>query len=204
MIREFIQLPYDQTERMAFLLHNVLSKQECEEYIKITEEKGFETALVNIGGGRQRMMTDVRNSDRCIIDSFEESNKIWQRIKPFIPAVWKGHRVLGLNERLRFLRYDPGQYFLPHFDGMYLRENGERSYITMQLYLNEGFEGGSTTFMSRDEHDRKEVVPKTGTALVFEHKILHEGSVLTKGRKYAVRSDIMYAPKPGPQNSDSD
>lgn len=39
--------------------------------------------------------------------------------------------------RLRFLRYDKGEYFAPHFDGQYRRENGERSYITVQVYLNE-------------------------------------------------------------------
>jgi hypothetical protein len=44
-------------------------------------------------------MTDVRNSDRCIIDSFEDAEKIWLRIKPFIPEKWSGHKVLGLNER---------------------------------------------------------------------------------------------------------
>jgi hypothetical protein len=65
--------------------------------------------------------------------------------------------------RLRFLRYDPGQYFKPHCDGSYMRDNGECSYITVQLYLNEGFKGGNTTFLSGDEHQRKEVVPKTGT-----------------------------------------
>lgn len=193
VVREDIELPYDQTTRMAFVLHNVLSPQECEEYIKSTEEKGYETALVNIGGGRQQMMTDVRNSDRCIIDSVDDANKIWQRINPFVPAQWKKHAVIGLNERLRFLRYDPGQFFKPHFDGMYLRENGDRSYITLQVYLNEGFQGGSTTFLSSDNRERIEVVPKTGSALIFEHHILHEGSLLTAGRKYAVRTDIMYA-----------
>ncbi len=39
--------------------------------------------------------------------------------------------------RLRFLRYDPGEYFKPHMDGSYERENGERSLITVHLYLNE-------------------------------------------------------------------
>lgn len=46
-------------------------------------------------------MTDVRNSNRCIIDSVEEADKIWQRIKSYIPAEWKGHTVVGLNERYR-------------------------------------------------------------------------------------------------------
>jgi hypothetical protein len=30
--------------------------------------------------------------------------------------------------------------------------------------------------------------------LVFEHQLLHEGSELIKGRKYTVRTDVMYRP----------
>jgi hypothetical protein len=41
------------------------------------------------------------------------------------------------NLRLRFLKYNPGEYFAPHMDGMYMRENGERSFVTIQLYLNQ-------------------------------------------------------------------
>lgn len=44
-------------------------------------------------------MTDVRNSDRCIIDSVEEALKVWQRIKEYIPQEWDGRAVIGLNER---------------------------------------------------------------------------------------------------------
>ena len=70
------------------------------------------------------------------------------------------------------------------------------SKLTLQLYLNEGFEGGSTTFMqdSREEV-RVECVPKTGMALVFSQDLYHEGSTLVKGRKYAVRTDFMYTNK---------
>lgn len=147
-------------------------------------------------------MTDVRNNDRCIWDSKDEVDKIWARVKDFIPAVWKGRRVLGLNERLRFLRYEPGQYFAPHFDGTYMRDNGERSYITFQAYLNDGFEGGATTFLkmaglraesTEPKHVNCEVVPKVGSVLVFQHDMLHEGSRLLSGKKYAVRTDVMYA-----------
>ncbi|XP_076470998.1 uncharacterized protein LOC143300938 isoform X2 [Babylonia areolata] len=195
--REDITLPDDQQDCLAFVLHNVLTPKECKDYIKMTEKKGYEKALVNVGGGRQMMMTDVRNSDRCIIDSTEEADKIWQRIKSYIPEIWKERSVMGLNERLRFLRYDPGQYFKPHFDGSYRRENGEISYITVQLYLNEGFHGGSTTFLSkRKDDERCEVVPKTGSALIFQHNMLHEGSKLEKGRKYAMRTDVMFSAHP--------
>ncbi|XP_025087896.1 prolyl 4-hydroxylase 1-like [Pomacea canaliculata] len=192
--KEDLQLPSDQNQRLAFVLHNVLSPEECKQYISQTEEKGYVKALLNIGGGKELLMTDVRNSDRCIIDSVEEALKVWQRIKEYIPQEWDGRAVIGLNERLRFLRYDPGQYFKPHMDGCYSRENGEMSFITIQIYLNDGFEGGSTTFMSLDGRQRLEVVPKAGSVLVFQHNIYHEGSVLKEGRKYSVRTDVMYSP----------
>ncbi|CAG2202412.1 unnamed protein product [Mytilus edulis] len=99
-------------------------------------EKGFEVALLN-AGDRQVLATDVRNSSRCIWDTKEEVDKIWKRIKEYVPDVWCHREVMGLNERLRILRYDPGEYFRPHYDGMYKRNNGERSYVTVQIYLNE-------------------------------------------------------------------
>ena len=65
--------------------------------------------------------------------------------------------------------------------------------ITVQLYLNGGFKGGETTFISPDDKQlRVPYVPKTGSVLIFEHSILHEGSTLREGRKYAMRSDILY------------
>ena len=36
------------------------------------------------------------------------------------------------------------------------------------------------------------VVPCCGDALVFSHELLHKGAVITAGRKYAVRTDVMY------------
>ena len=147
-------------------------------------------------------MTDVRNNDRCIWDSQEEVDKIWNRIKEYIPKVFKGRKVLGLNERLRFLRYEAGQYFAPHFDGCYVRDNGERSYITFQAYLNDGFEGGCTSFLypggvrgykAEPMNIEYEVVPRQGSVLIFQHDMLHEGSELLSGIKYSVRTDIMFS-----------
>ncbi|XP_052063241.1 uncharacterized protein LOC127702953 [Mytilus californianus] len=191
--KEDVQLPKHFKKSLAFVLYNVFTKEECEEYINIAEKKGFEEALLNAGGDRQVLATDVRKSSRCIWDTTEEVDKMWKRIKKYIPDVWCHREVMGLNERLRILRYDPGEYFKPHYDGSYKRDNGERSYVTVQIYLNEGFKGGSTTFLGVNSDERVEVVPKTGSVLVFEHPILHEGSELIAGRKYTIRTDVMYS-----------
>lgn len=146
--------------------------------------------------------TDVRNNARNIWDSKEEAANILQRIQDYLPKEWKGRKLVELNERLRFLRYNPGEYFKPHFDGSYVRANGDMSYITVQIYLNEGFKGGSTTFLNKfdSEDGGVEVVPKTGSVLIFQHDILHEGSALEEGRKYAIRTDVMYTKDPSTNN----
>jgi len=38
------------------------------------------------------------------------------------PSFQHGRTAVGLNERLRFLRYDTGTFFAPHFDGQYVRD----------------------------------------------------------------------------------
>lgn len=203
IVKKDLKLPKDFKGKLAFVLHNVFTKEECEDYIRKTEEMGYEEALVNVGYG-QLKMKDVRNNDRCIWDSVEEADRIWHRIVDYIPKQWSNYSVVGLNERLRFLRYRKGEYFKPHMDGMYTRTNGERSLITIQLYLNEGFKGGSTTFMNNDCSHPVECVPKTGMVLVFEHRIMHEGSELKKGVKYSMRTDIMYKWNPVQSEPSSD
>ncbi|CAG8498621.1 731_t:CDS:1 [Scutellospora calospora] len=179
----------------AFTIDNVCTPEECAALIKLSEEGGYEPALVNVGGGHQELMTNVRNNARYIRDDFKLVSDLWSRISKFIPTTWGKDKfpVVGLNERLRFLRYDPGELFKPHQDGSFQRPNGsETTYVTVQLYLNEeGLEGGETSFLNFTG-DKVKVTPKTGMVLVFEHLLFHEGSEVLKGRKYVIRTDVFY------------
>jgi hypothetical protein len=57
-------------------------------------------------------------------------------------------RVTRLNERLRFLRYEPGMYFQAHYDGQYWTpDTKECSYFTLQVYL-EGEQGDGVSLPS--------------------------------------------------------
>jgi len=57
-------------------------------------------------------------------------------------------RITRLNERLRFLRYEPGMYFQAHYDGQYWTpDTRECSYFTLQVYL-EGEEGDGLSLSS--------------------------------------------------------
>ncbi|CAF3941245.1 unnamed protein product [Rotaria sp. Silwood1] len=101
-------------DKLAFILLNVFTPKECQDWIELTEQHGYSPAKVNIGGGREKLITDFRDSSRCIIDDVNMANVLFQRIESFLPKVYNGYHLVGLNERLRFLRYDPGQKFEPH------------------------------------------------------------------------------------------
>ena len=40
------------------------------------------------------------------------------------------------------------------------------------------------------------MTPERGKALVFYHRQLHEGMPVVRGRKYVLRTDVMYRPPP--------
>ncbi len=122
-----------------------------------------------------------------MIDDPERAKRLWERVREHVPAERDGARAVGLNERFRFYRYEPGEYFKWHFDGAFERSPVERSLLTLMVYLNEDCEGGATQF-----YDFGDVVPRTGMALFFEHDVYHQGAPVTSGRKYVARTDVMY------------
>ncbi|PKC16027.1 hypothetical protein RhiirA5_348221, partial [Rhizophagus irregularis] len=137
-------------EPLAFIIDNVLTLEECNTLINLSENDPnikYEEALLNIGGGKQISAKDVRNSSRYIRDDFILSSEIFNRISHVLPQTWqrrkKSFPISCLNERLRFLKYKKGEFFKNHQDGMYRRDDGsETSFVTLQLYLNEGYQGG--------------------------------------------------------------
>ena len=79
---------------------------------------------------------------------------------------------------------------------------GDRwSRLTFLVYLNDDFEGGHTNFYTpgREEGivEARGVAPRKGSVLVFPHggsmgSLVHEGSAVTRGAKYVIRSDVLY------------
>lgn len=205
------------------------------------KNNGWKTAMVNAGRNHEVLAIDYRNSDRIIWDEATIVSRLWARVlqgagmreyfsvldgKEYLPVIGpsatrEGERWVcteqGLNERMRFLKYGPAQYFKEHCDGTYETPDGkQRSFYTYHLYLNdsaqalgikEGSEwddgemlrGGATTFWSNPGYGKKEspkrvdVDPKAGRVLIFQHRgLLHSGDEVTQGVKYTMRSDVMF------------
>lgn len=180
-----------------FVIHGFLSLNECEQYISLSETAGFGDAPINSLGGPV-LRKHIRNNDRAIIDDVDLAGSLWSRLAPVFPERPGSWRPIGLNERFRFYRYDPGQHFDWHCDGCYERSPREQSAFTFMIYLNGGCAGGATEFNLRMEggirpDDRiLRVQPEPGKALLFPHHMLHRGAPVAAGRKYVLRTDVMY------------
>ncbi|KAL2062081.1 hypothetical protein VTL71DRAFT_6347 [Oculimacula yallundae] len=219
----------------------VESEKDAAERLVLTDplDNGWKPALVNAGRNWEVLALDYRNSDRIIWDEGEIAKRIWKRIlqgegmseyfqelkgKAYVPVVggsaeWEGEKRVvtdqGLNERMRFLKYGPGQFFKEHCDGQYESEDGlQESFFTCHLYLNDSVQalspssengnqndnddpsllrGGATTFHSIKPGKRMDIDPLAGRVLVFQQrKLLHSGDEVLSGTKYTMRSDVMY------------
>ena len=177
-----------------FVIHDFFSPEECAAAIAHTEVIGYGDAPITTGSGPV-INKSVRNNERVMHDDTELAVKLWERGKPFLQVPVRHWEPIGLNERFRYYRYDVGQRFDQHFDGFFRRTDDEVSYLTFMIYLNDDFQGGDTIFYTGwrtwcAEHLR--VKPVRGSALVFVHQQLHEGGIVTFGRKYVLRTDVMY------------
>mmetsp|Transcript_50807 Transcript_50807/g.128129 ORF Transcript_50807/g.128129 Transcript_50807/m.128129 type:complete len:314 (-) Transcript_50807:175-1116(-) len=189
------------TGRSSFarVVRNALSQEDCAALISSVNAKGFTPALLNIGGGMQRLVPGARDGHRVIVDSPELADWLFQVLLPCLPAELEdGSRLVELNERCRFLCYTPGQQFPAHCDGMFERpkdhpHSGDFSYVTVQLYLHDvpASCGGATAFMlpGKPRHQ-----PEAGSILVFSQDLVHEGCLVEDGVKYTLRTEAMYAP----------
>lgn len=169
-----------------FAIKDFLSPKECEQYIRDSEQTGYEEATIQTDGGTEMVKT-IRNNDRIIFDDARLAEQLFQRAQPFLPHVLDQWQLSGLNQRFRFYRYIPGQYFKWHKDGFFCKSDDEVSLLTLLIYLNDDYEGGNTEF-------QWEIIqPKIGMALIFPHAMRHQGAPIQRGSKYVLRTDVMYA-----------
>lgn len=179
----------DTKTELVWSVPGFFDEASCAKWIALVEAAEPEVASVNLPGGA-RVDERLRNNTRVIRDDVEAARALTEQVRPHVPAaMYEGAMVFaGVNERLRFYRYAPGQRFGPHYDGSFARDESERSLLTFMVYLNTPEAGGETDFLDAGIT----IKPNAGDALFFQHRLLHEGSELKRGLKYVLRSDVMY------------
>jgi len=129
--------------------------------------------------------------------------------------VW---RPVGVNPVFRGIRYAETGALLAHYDAPQVIDRNHRTLMSVVIYLSDTTKtGGALRFLSdpqalapsdrrdlSDEGGRKaiegaepavqfEATPAAGSALVFEHRLLHAVAPLKPGQvKWVVRTDIIF------------
>jgi predicted 2-oxoglutarate/Fe(II)-dependent dioxygenase YbiX len=189
-------------------LPQLISTSTAAALIEISEHIGYRTIVKNISSNYAQTLPE-RTNRRCVVHDTELAQRLWQLLAQHVPPIytdragdWVPCRV---NECFRFCKYDAGQLFAAHVDDVYRSRDGtsERSFLTVVLYLNEGYEGGKLRFLktrgakqSNNSHVLLEIQPSTGLCMIFQHDLLHDATPPTNNvSKFLVRTDIVYARK---------
>lgn len=168
----------------------------CAALVRRAEQVGFQAASVTFASG-PAMAEHIRNNDRVTLDDPALADALWQRLRAAVPHLPDSPSAIGLNPRFRFYRYDAAQRFKPHRDGAVRLPDGIASRLTVLFYLNADFAGGDTVLMPQGPRpdqagSRIAIRPTPGGVLLFSHGTWHEGQAVAQGRKYVLRSDVLY------------
>lgn len=165
-----------------------LSVEECALLLRVAEAAGFEPIVEEgaLWGPAGYRRSAGRRQLRAAVEHAGLAAAVWARVSHLLEG--GPGEPLGLNERLRFYAYEAGDAFPLHTDGAFARA-GERSQLTLLVYLNADFEGGETVLLP----DGPTVSPTEGGALLFPHGWPHEGRPVLRGRKVVLRTDVMFA-----------
>lgn len=200
----------------SFVIHNFLNHDECQDLIhlaKTLSSAGFHyvTEAAHTDEDGTTHMVKLQEANKHKLSVFEHpltTRRLWRKLEPvilphissFIKNANSGEPI-GLNPRLRVLRYDAtdNDVFEPHFDAT-TRVNESTTLLTVLIYLNDGggkdFEGGETCFLDSKSikgHDTAAVItPSTGNVVVFEHDLFHSSAPLNFGTKYILRTDVLF------------
>jgi hypothetical protein len=177
----------DLTKPLAWTVEAALSPARCQAYIDRFHASTPEQAPVIVESGVAVDLA-VRNNTRVMWDDPAEANDLVDLVRPSLPTTWNTEHLVGGNPRLRVYRYEPSQHHSTHWDTVVELPDSISSRLTLVFYLNDDFTGGQTDFPEL----KKTITPSRGTALLFQHRVLHSALGVTSGVKYALRTDVLY------------
>lgn len=190
------EVPAPELSGFIKVLTNVFTSEECSNVINLAEQTGFVKASLFTDYAGREHFSDIRKSQRCIVDSSAFASALLERIKDYVPKEFNRKTLVGINERMRLLKYLPGDEFKPHVDGKYTTPDGTISQITILIYLNKDHKGGYTCFHNGEIWIP--IIPEIGMVVLQDQDLYHGVPPLEEGVKYAIRTEVMYQMLPTP------
>ena len=166
----------------AVMFEDLLTAAECA-YLVGTANELFEPSMV-YDASHQLVRDTIRTSDGATLNWLMEDPAVVALNRRIAAATGTAYEN---GEALQVLRYSPGQEYRPHFDWVAGATN--QRIWTALVYLNDGYEGGSTAFVRTG----LEVRGRIGEMLLFSNAdpdgngdplAEHAGLPVTAGTKY--------------------
>lgn len=184
---------------LVYSLNGILTATECEKLVSQVSKLEFAQAPV-CACDKAAVNSSLRSHKRFAVDDPELAGLLFERLHTSLPARMRdGSRLVRLNSRIRWLKYDVGDYVKVHRDGAHVDKDGTRSALSLLIYLNTlgSSSGGATRFYpswtSVDQGELYyEVEPVAGRVCVMQQDALHESTECLEGTKICLRTDVMY------------
>jgi 2OG-Fe(II) oxygenase superfamily len=198
----------------AFVMHDAVSAVECRRILSVAHKMGFTKEASYSTSGESS--SPAADGVVWIVNDGTLA-ELFARVSPLLPPILCGGKLVGLNARWRIYHYRVGAVYRPHIDGawtgsgivdgVYVKDVYKNANVTSRLtflfYLNDDFDDGATTFYAPSHElnciSARSVAPIQGSILCFPHGhgvdnvgLVHEGSAVTRGSKYVMRSDVLY------------
>lgn len=139
--------------------------------------------------GEERLATTDDRPRVAILDAPVLTLRLFYRLVEHLPNTHDGAELVGLKPLLRCVEYLRGDGAPAHRDPIRETVDGLRSAMSVVVFLNDEFAGGSIEFPEL----RRVVEAKLGRAIVFPHSLLHVDHVVEDGRKLVLETDVFYS-----------
>ena len=156
------------TTENIFTIKSVLTKDQCNYFIKESISKGWKNSSPSGGGHGRTGREDPRTNKFCILFENDISRILWSKIRPnlsenleylgnnvYFNSITKGTewKPISIYDKMRIYKYNEGDSFPEHLDYKVKRtvyKNGKKyiqqSFLTLLIYLNDNFTGGETGY----------------------------------------------------------
>jgi predicted 2-oxoglutarate/Fe(II)-dependent dioxygenase YbiX len=178
----------------------VFDSELCEEIYQILSHENFKKATLNKEISNLRQGQDVKLSNPIYFQ------KLFPIIESLMPAVYCSKKFIGLDTNSCYaLSYFKGQFFDVHRDGYSYDMMGNKSLLTIQVYLTDTIDdneeltdpericiGGRTTIFNDSGKIINNHKFARGDIIIFDHRYLHCGSEVKDGTKITLRINALY------------
>lgn len=177
-----IQIIARMEEPLIVVLGNVLSDEECDELIRLSQDKMQRSKI-----GAAHEVNEIRTSSSMYFQ--ENETDLITTIEKRVSTIM--NIPIEHGEGIQILKYTPGQEYKSHYDFFSSSSKAAKNnrISTLVMYLNDVEEGGETFFPELNFS----VTPKKGTAVYFEYfyndqamneRTIHGGAPVITGEKW--------------------